>query len=115
MKDEDRPQRARTADDEELFSRIREIFSHRIPFNRVLGLDIRAISHRGCEVAFRMREELIGNYVRGTLHGGVISSVIDVTGGLTAFMGLQKFIRHGSLDDKLQRFAQLGTIDLRSR
>ncbi len=116
MKDGEGPprrQHSEMPEDEELFSRIHEIFSHRIPFNRVLGLEIRSISHRGCEVAFRMRDELIGNYVRGTLHGGVISSVIDVTGGLTAFLGLQKFIRHGSLEEKLRRFAQLGTIDLR--
>jgi uncharacterized protein (TIGR00369 family) len=43
----------------------------------------------------------------------VISSVIDVTGGLAAFMGIQQKISDSDLDAKLNRFARLGTIDLR--
>lgn len=31
----------------------------------------------------------MGRHTRGMLHGGVISSVIDVTGGLAAFVGIQ--------------------------
>ena len=34
-------------------------------------------------IRFEMRPELIGNFTRGNLHGGVISSVMDVTGGMT--------------------------------
>ena len=60
-----------------------------------------------------MRDELIGNYTRGTLHGGVISSVIDVTGGLSAFMGIQQKKPNEMIAIKLARFEKLGTIDLR--
>ena len=41
----------------------------------------------GC-LKIDMKEELIGNPMREILHGGVISSVLDVTGGMTAAMGV---------------------------
>jgi uncharacterized protein (TIGR00369 family) len=103
---------ADTTDNEGLLPRIREIFS-RIPFNQVLGLEIRTLDYDRPQVAFQMSDELIGNYVRGTLHGGVISTVIDVTGGLTAFLSLQRSANDDSVDEKLHQFELLGTIDLR--
>ena len=98
--------------DEQLVLRIREIFAQ-IPFNKVLGLELRTLDKERPQVGFRMREELIGNYVRGTLHGGVISSVIDVTGGLTAFLGMQHNLTDQELDERFRQFGRLGTIDLR--
>lgn len=105
--------RSDPADDEALFAVITEIFNAKIPFNMVLGLQVAAISYDRVKIVFNMRDELIGNYMRGTLHGGVISSVIDVTGGLAAFMGLQRRMSDKSLEAKLARFGRLGTIDLR--
>ena len=98
--------------DEQLATRIHEIFAQ-IPFNRVLGLELRTLDRERPQVAFHMRDELIGNYVRGTLHGGVISSVIDVTGGLTAFLGMQHSLNDEELDERFRQFGRLGTIDLR--
>lgn len=98
---------------EALFKRIREIFDARIPFNRVLGLNIDHLDFKGARLRFEMRDVLVGNYMRQTLHGGVISSVLDATGGLTAFLGA---LSHNLSDDpesSIQRFGRLGTIDLR--
>lgn len=39
-------------------------------------------------IRFEMRPELVGNFTRGNLHGGVISSVLDVTGGMVAWTGI---------------------------
>jgi acyl-coenzyme A thioesterase PaaI-like protein len=77
-------------DNTALFEAIQDIINEKIPFNKVLGLQAESLGFDRVEVRFDMREELIGNYIRGTLHGGVISSVIDLTGGLAAFMGIQK-------------------------
>ena len=76
--------------DEEFVSAVNEMFSEKIPFNKVLGLKVESISYERVRVSFQMRDELMGNYKRGMLHGGVISSVIDVTGGLAALMGVQE-------------------------
>jgi uncharacterized protein (TIGR00369 family) len=95
---------------EELFSVINEMFNKKIPFNKVLGLKVESISYDLVKLRFEMRDELIGNYMRGTLHGGVISSVIDVTGGLSAFMGIQQKVPDEAIET---RFSKMGTIDLR--
>lgn len=101
------------ARDESLFSAIEEIFNEKIPFNKVLGLRVESLQFDRVTVAFEMNGNLIGNYMRGTLHGGVISSVIDVTGGLSAFMGIQQKMPGKNLEAKLEKFSRLGTIDLR--
>jgi uncharacterized protein (TIGR00369 family) len=98
---------------EEWLERIRDIFDHKIPFNKVLGLRVHALNMDRPKIRFAMHDALVGNYIRGTLHGGVISAVIDVTGGLSAFMGLQKKLAGEPLETKLEKFRKLGTIDLR--
>ncbi len=99
--------------DSALFETINQIFNEKIPFNKVLGLRVESLHYDRVTIAFDMREELIGNYMRGALHGGVISSVIDVTGGLSAFMGIQKKMTGKTFEQKMAQFSKLGTIDLR--
>lgn len=96
-----------------LLASIHEVFAEKIPFNKVLGLDVVSLANESPVLRFAMRPELVGNYMRGNLHGGVISSVIDVCGGLTAFLGLQKKLRDEPVEERLQRFARIGTIDMR--
>jgi uncharacterized protein (TIGR00369 family) len=96
-----------------LLASIHEVFAEKIPFNKVLGLDVVSLAGESPVLRFAMRPELVGNYMRGNLHGGVISSVIDVCGGLTAFLGLQKKLRDEPIEERLQRFARIGTIDMR--
>ncbi|NLT24386.1 MAG: thioesterase family protein [Syntrophorhabdus sp.] len=91
---------------------INEMFSEKIPFNRLLGLSIESMGPEGVTVSFRMRGELMGHRKRRMVHGGVISSVIDVTGGLVAFMGAQERMDK-TLEAKLERFGRVSTIDLR--
>ena len=99
--------------EDRLLAAIHEIFSNKIPFNRVLGLEVVGLANEAPILRFQMRPELVGNFLRGNLHGGVISSVIDVTGGLTAFLGLQRKLHDVSIEDRLQRFERIGTIDMR--
>jgi uncharacterized protein (TIGR00369 family) len=102
-----------TEEKAEWLERIRDIFDNKIPFNRVLGLKVHSINMERPKIRFAMHDALVGNYIRGSLHGGVISAVIDVTGGLSAFMGLQKKLAGEPLEIKLEKFRKLGTIDLR--
>lgn len=99
--------------DAELLKIIEEVFNQKIPFNRVLGLRVHSLNYDSPAIRFDMRPELVGNFMRGNLHGGVISSVIDVAGGMTAFLGIQHKMRDEVLEKKLDRFSKLGTIDLR--
>ncbi|MDO8932953.1 MAG: thioesterase family protein [Rhodocyclaceae bacterium] len=99
--------------EEELLKAIHEIFVDRIPFNRVLGIDVVSLNHDCPEVRFEMRPELVGNYNRGMLHGGVISAVHDLTGGLVAFLGVQQKLKDRPMAERIERFGRIGTIDLR--
>jgi uncharacterized protein (TIGR00369 family) len=89
------------------------VFEERIPFNQVLGLRMERLGESDVVVRFDMRDELIGNFTRGNLHGGVISSVLDVVGGLVAFIALLRREGAQSLEDEADKFSRLGTIDLR--
>jgi len=91
---------------------VRDLFS-KIPFNKLLGLEIEEIGDDHARLRFSMRNELVGNYTRNILHGGVISATLDVTAGLMAFLGVARRIRSGSLAEKMERFSRLGTIDMR--
>lgn len=96
----------------EALARIHEIFSE-LPFNKLLGLEIVSLDHDRPKIRFAMRPDLIGNTYQGILHGGVTSAVLDVTGGLVAFSGLVKNLARIPVEERIQRFAKVGTIDLR--
>jgi uncharacterized protein (TIGR00369 family) len=90
-----------------------DLFEQRITFNQILGLKIASVQPGDVRARFDMRPELVGHYVYGRLHGGVISSVLDAMGGLALMVGIAE--HHGG-DNTLQvmhRFARMGTIDLR--
>lgn len=80
-----------------------------IPFNRVLGLQLGKLDPDGTTISFEMRDDLIGNFAHGSLHGGVISSTLDVVGGMAAVTAAVA----GDASTVAERFARLGTIDLR--
>ncbi len=100
------------SDHNDIHGVVHDLFS-KIPFNQLLGLQIEELTDDHARVSFRMRDELVGNYTRNILHGGVISATLDVTSGLMAFLGVAKRVRTGSLEEKMERFSRLGTVDMR--
>jgi uncharacterized protein (TIGR00369 family) len=98
---------------EEILSIIRDIIVEKIPFNKVLGLTVEALNLEHPSVRLTMREDLIGNFLRRSLHGGVISSTLDFMGGLLAFLSVLKTMQGQSVQAMAERFAKIGTIDLR--
>lgn len=87
--------------------------TEKIPFNRVLGLTVESLDLDHPSVRLTMQPQLIGNFIRGSLHGGVISSTLDFMGGLVAFLGVLKTMQGQPLQVMAERFARIGTIDLR--
>ena len=98
---------------EPILAAIRSIVTERIPFHRVLGLTVESLDGERVALRLPMRDELIGNFVRGVLHGGVISATLDVTGGLVALVNVLKDMQDQSPQQVAGRFARMGTIDLR--
>jgi uncharacterized protein (TIGR00369 family) len=95
------------------YDRLRRLYEERLPFNRLLGITVTSVTSDGGTMAFPMREDLIGNVFHRTLHGGVISSVLDAVGGLTASASLVPRAAGLSEEEVKGMFAQVGTIDLR--
>ena len=92
---------------------LREMYEKLIPFDRLLGVEIETLTPTDIKVRIDMREELIGNFTRGMLHGGVISSVLDLTGVIIASVELVKHLENADPDEVARRVARVGTIDLR--
>lgn len=69
----------------ELIKQFTQVINN-IPFNRILGLKLDAIESDHITMRFDMNKDLIGNYMHGILHGGVISAVLDMTGGTAAML-----------------------------
>lgn len=88
-------------------------FFQRIPFNQVLGIQLDELSPERVLMSLPMRDELIGNFVHGILHGGVIASLLDVAGGAMALIGAFDKHRHLPSAERMARLSKLGTIDLR--
>ena len=98
---------------QKLLQLLQEITEDRIPFNKLIGMKIDNLDLENIRIRFEMRPELVGNFMRGNLHGGVISTVLDVTGGMLAWTGIMKKMEGSNFEEITERFAKIGTIDLR--
>ena len=98
---------------EKLLQLLQEITEERIPFNKLIGMKVEKLDLDNIGIRFNMRPELVGNFMRGNLHGGVISSVLDVTGGMVAWTGIMKKMEGRSFEEIAEKFAKIGTIDFR--
>ena len=92
---------------------LRRLFEERIPFNRVIGLRIDRLAVDGVEGSLEMRPELIGHSGHQRLHGGVISAALDSMAGLAIMVAIGARHMDETPAERVQRFAKLGTIDLR--
>ena len=98
---------------DEILEIIHDLIIEKIPFNKVLGLTVESLNLDHASVRLPMRQELVGNFIRGSLHGGVISSTLDFMGGLVAFLSVLKTMQGQSVQVMAERFAKIGTIDMR--
>jgi uncharacterized protein (TIGR00369 family) len=105
--------RRSTAEQERLDAALTELFEQRITFNQTLGLKVIDIRAPVPTMGFGMRPELVGHYLYGRLHGGVISAVLDAMGGLALMVAIGEHHAHETTPQVLHRFGRLGTIDLR--
>lgn len=96
----------------DFYEQAKHVFEQQIPFNRFLGLKVRELGDGRARLRFEMQDELVGNFVHGSLHGGVVSAAIDATGGLVAYASQfeQAADAPGSATEML---ARTGTVDLR--
>jgi len=73
-------------------------FHTTIPHNQALGLELVEFGDGLALLRLPYRDDLVGDPHSGVLHGGAISSLLDATFGLAAFMGLPAPARIATLD-----------------
>lgn len=83
-----------------------------IPFNQMLGLKLNALDDKQVTMSFEMKNELIGNFLQGILHGGVISSVLDMAGGILIMAHTVKRQFDASIEQVSHALGKCSTIDL---
>ena len=103
----------KTMDLDDRLQLLRDLYEEKIPFNKVLGLKIESLKMENVRVTFKMKHEFIGNFVQGILHGGVVSAVLDTTGGITASLGVLGKMSGRTVEEAGKSLTKIGTIDLR--
>ena len=97
----------------EFIAGLKAIFEEKIVFNQVLGLKITALRPDGVVGRIDMKPDLVGHYAYNRIHGGVISAGLDAMGGLAVMAAIGAKHMDEAPEQRLHRFAKLGTIDLR--
>ncbi|MCB4359701.1 thioesterase family protein [Quatrionicoccus australiensis] len=93
---------------------LRDVFEHKLCFNELLGFKIESLDPEAPQISFAMRKDLIGHFLHGRLHGGVIATVLDTVGGLAATVAIAEKFNDESTEQVAHRFGRIGTIDLRT-
>ena len=84
--------------DDDSVTRIKEFFAQGIPFNRFLGMELTEISGGTAQMRLPFREEFVGDPFRPALHGGVIATLLDATGGAAVWSMLSLSDRVSTID-----------------
>ena len=83
-----------------------------IPFNKMLGLQLDHVGADHITMNFDMKNELIGNFLHGILHGGVISSVLDMAGGMAVMAAAVQKHPDATIEELASVLGKTSTIDL---
>src|SRR5574343_1611219 len=91
-----------------------DVFEHKLCFNELLGFKVESLDPVAPQISFAMRKELIGHFLHGRLHGGVIATVLDTVGGLAVTVAIAEKFNSEDTDQVGHRLGRIGTIDLRT-
>ena len=80
---------------------LKQLMEEFVPFNRFLGIKSVGLEKGRALLSLPFRPEFVGDPLRPALHGGVVSTLADVAGGMATWTG--------ALDPR----ARVSTIDLR--
>ncbi len=80
---------------------LKQLLEEFIPFNKFLGIRVREFFEDGIALELPFRDEFIGDPIRPALHGGVMSTLADVVGGIAVWSKLE------------DAHARVSTIDMR--
>ena len=83
-----------------------------IPFNQMLGLSLDKMGEDQVVMSFKIKKKLIFNFLQGILHGGVISSVLDMAGGMVVMASAIHKHPEATIEDLAHLVGKCSTVDL---
>lgn len=101
-------------DQKEIFQQITDTWNKKMPFNKLLGLEITRFNAEESEVRFPWQDILIGNPVQKILHGGVTAAALDLAGGAVAAANILTNLQGATPEVVQKSLSKIGTIDLRT-
>ncbi len=96
-----------------VFQMLADAYNSKMPFNMLLGIRVTELSLQRAVIEINSREELYGNFIQKILHGGVISSVIDLSGGIIAQAHALSKMNGVSIEEMINRFGMMSTLNMR--
>ena len=90
----------------------KEVFDEKVVFNKTLGFKLEQVFPNVVST-FQMRRELVGHYLKNRLHGGVVTSALDVVGGFEVMSQITQRHCEEDLNQIAERVLRVSTIDLR--
>lgn len=85
-------------DDPKVMDLMVEGFFGNIPHAQTLGIEFVSVERNKCCLKIPYKKELAGNPADGTIHGGVIISIMDSVGGMAVFAALPAMEAIATLD-----------------
>lgn len=99
--------------EEEFIAGLTDLFENKIVFNKVLGLKVTSLKPELVRARIDMKPDLVGHYSYNRVHGGVVSAALDALAGLAVMAAIGARHMDETPLQRINRFAKLGTIDLR--
>ena len=81
-----------------MFQNLTRIFQTVVPFVKFLGMKFKTLESGFAVIEIPFRRELVGNPELPSLHGGVISALLDTCGGVAVWSQLSKADRVSTVD-----------------
>lgn len=92
---------------------IHDFYTQHIPFHRHLELKVMDWETGSPKMYVDNKEQYVGNFTRGNLHGGVAATLLDVVGGAVAYVEVVNRKQLNTTDELMEQFSKMGTIDIR--
>ncbi len=96
----------------DLIKKSDQIFIEKTPFNKHVGMKVDSYGQEPLKLRVDFRDELVGNYARNMLHGGVTMSLLDTVGGMQVFRAIIRRLQDEPKDIITNVLSKISTINL---
>jgi uncharacterized protein (TIGR00369 family) len=91
---------------------LRQWIDELIPFNKFLGIRATHLAQGDASLELPWRDELVGDPIRPAMHGGVISALADVAGGMAVWSALENPLSRVSTIDLRVDYLRPGRLEV---